>query len=128
MVRRVLKASRDRKVLRAPKVLLVRLVLQGQKEKLDCRVRQGRKEFRDFLDLLAPKVSKDQPAEQPRTCALLTPLVRRSHARRTKRSSLQFAKVEAADRLCRMALFDVLARAELLDSVSGSNAGLARPG
>src|SRR5690349_17358362 len=49
------------------------------------------------------------------------PLVKRSHARRTKQSCLRFAKVAAADRLCRMAPFDVLARAELLDFASENN-------
>ena len=113
------RAWRDRKVLWGHRDLPVRLVLQGQKGKLDCRRRQGPKEYganRAPLGLLVPKASQPD-LQQPRTCALLTPLVRRSHARRTKRSSLQFAKVEAADRLCRIALFDVLARAELLDSV-----------
>ena len=59
--------------------------------------------------------------EQPQTYAPSMPLVKRSHVRRTKQSSLQFAKVAVADRLCRMALFDVLARAELLDFASENN-------
>jgi hypothetical protein len=48
------------------------------------------------------------------------PLVKRSHATQTKQSCLRFAKV-AADLLCRMAPFDVLAPAELPDSVSENN-------
>jgi hypothetical protein len=39
-----LKAWRDRKVLWGHRDLRVRLVLQGQKGKLDCRGQQGRKE------------------------------------------------------------------------------------
>jgi hypothetical protein len=81
---------------------------------------------RVLLGLLVPKVSKDQPdllelLEQPQTYAPSMRLVKRSHARRTKQSCLRFAKVAAADRLCRMALFDVLARAELLDFASENN-------
>ena len=39
-----LRAWRDRKVLWGHRDLRVRLVLRGQKGKLDCRGRQGRKE------------------------------------------------------------------------------------
>jgi hypothetical protein len=78
---------------------------------------------RVLLGLVLPNVSKDQPdllelLEQPQTYAPSMRLVKRSHARRTKQSCLRFAKVAAADRLCRMALFDVLAPAELLDFAS----------
>src|SRR6185369_11116064 len=38
-----------------------------------------------------------------------------------EQSCLRFARVAAADRLCRMALFDVLARAELLGFASENN-------
>ena len=78
---------------------------------------------RVLLGLVLPNVSKDQPdllelLEQPQTYAPSMRLVKGSHARRTKQSCLRFAKVAAADRLCRMALFDVLAPAELLDFAS----------
>ena len=126
MVLLALRAWRDRKVLWGHRGLRVRLVLQARKGKLDCRGRQGRKEYgvnRVLLGLLVLKVSKVPPdrleqLEQPQTCAPSMPLVKRSHARRTKQSCLQFAKVAAADRLCRMAPFDVLAPAELLDFAS----------
>ena len=121
-----LRAWRDHKVPRGHRDLLVRLVLQGQKGKLDCKGRQDRKEFRVLLGLLVRKVSKVPPdlleqLKQPQTYAPSMPLVKRSHVRRTKQSSLQFAKVAVADRLCRMALFDVLAPAELLDFASENN-------
>ena len=81
---------------------------------------------RVLLGLVLPNVSKDQPdllelLEQPQTYAPSMRLVKRSHARRTKQSCLRFAKVAAADRLYRMALFDVLAPAELLDFASENN-------
>ena len=44
MVLLALRAFRDRKVLWGHKDLRVRLVLQGQRGKLDCRGRQDRKE------------------------------------------------------------------------------------
>jgi len=124
-----LRAWRDRKVLWGHRGLRVRLVLQARKGKLDCRGRQGRKEYgvnRVLLGLLVLKVSKVPPdrleqLEQPQTCAPSMPLAKRSHARRTKQSCLRFARVAEADRLCRMALFDVLARAELLDFASENN-------
>ena len=39
-----LRAFRDRRVLWGHRDLRVRLVLQGQRGKLDCRAQQGRKE------------------------------------------------------------------------------------
>ena len=44
MVLLYLRAFRDRRVLWGHRDLRVRLVLQGQKGKLDCRGRQGHKE------------------------------------------------------------------------------------
>ena len=101
---------------------------QGLLGQLARKVIEASKDHQDHLDHL----DHLELLEHPQTCAPSMPLVKRSHVTRTKQSCLRFAKVAAADRLCRMALFDVLAPAELLDFASendgyGTYSGL-RPG